>query len=541
VFLIAAYARAQLNTVDAPTANPMTAEKIMLGKMLFWEEQLSTDDSIACGTCHQPESGGSDSRSVHHRHPGPDRLFGTTDDRHGSPGIVGQDQNGDYVYDELFGTAARVSINMPGSALTASHHQQLRWNGATGPEFVDPETQEVAIAIGGALEEQALHAILSSQEMAKEGRTWADVANKLASCTPMALARDLTPDIEAAINANPGYPALFAAAFGDPGITARRIAFALASYQRTLTPDQTPWDRYQAGDLSALTPDQVLGMQIFAGAGHCIECHPAPLFSDGLFHNLGIAPLDAEAGRFDETGIPEDRGAFKTPSLRNAGLRPRLFHNGASPSLMDMSSQLDDPGSVYSIYMQGGGIHNFNVDPLLQPIGSHGITENEMLATLDFVANALKDPRAEHGLPPFDHPTLRSTVAPPTTAFGRGITRSTEPELIISPAYLGNGNWKVGMVGGDAAAIGFIGWSLAGRSTPVIASGIPINIGPHILGVFFQLNDSGHDIGIGTARAPIPNDVRLQHVPLFLQLWVTDPLTTCLCATSKGYRVELDF
>ena len=96
---------------------------------------------------------------------------------------------------------------------------------------------------------------------------------------------------------------LFAAAFGDHAITAVRIAFALAAYQRTLLPDQTPFDDYAAGDTAALTPDQVQGMNLFFGAANCSFCHPAPMFSDDQFHSLGLRPASEDPGRFAISGV----------------------------------------------------------------------------------------------------------------------------------------------------------------------------------------------------------------------------------------------
>ena len=64
----------QLPPVPFPAENPPTEEKRILGKILFWDEQLSSDDTVACGTCHQAGAGGSDPRLG--THPGPDGLFG---------------------------------------------------------------------------------------------------------------------------------------------------------------------------------------------------------------------------------------------------------------------------------------------------------------------------------------------------------------------------------------------------------------------------------------------------------------------------------
>jgi cytochrome c peroxidase len=78
----------------------------------------------------------------------------------------------------------------------------------------------------------------------------------------------LPPDTAAAIQQRPTYAELFEAAFGDDEITPLRIAFALATYQRTLVADQTPYDRFAAGDSAALTGRALYGWRAFQ-AFHC--------------------------------------------------------------------------------------------------------------------------------------------------------------------------------------------------------------------------------------------------------------------------------
>src|SRR5438552_11603840 len=75
-----------------PAGNPVTTAKANLGKALFWDEQLSSTRTVACGSCHRSGSGGSDPRSTlavaHSVHPGPDGITGTEDDIAGSQGVV---------------------------------------------------------------------------------------------------------------------------------------------------------------------------------------------------------------------------------------------------------------------------------------------------------------------------------------------------------------------------------------------------------------------------------------------------------------------
>src|SRR5262245_45992852 len=172
-------AAAQLPLAWQPPQNPSTHPKVMLGKILFWDEQLSSDDSIACGTCHLPEFGGSDPRFDLGVHPGPDRLYGTADDIHGSAGVSRQANNGAFTPDTIFGMRLQVTGRVAPTNIGASHQGELFWDGRATPQFVDPETSQVLIPFGGALESQAIGPILSPVEMGVEGRTWQDVRQKL--------------------------------------------------------------------------------------------------------------------------------------------------------------------------------------------------------------------------------------------------------------------------------------------------------------------------------------------------------------------------
>ncbi len=86
----------------------------------------------------------------------------------------------------------------------------------------------------------------------------------------------------------PGYPPLFAAAFGTPEISQSRLAASLAAFERTVTAVDAPIDRYLAGDLGAMSAAARRGLAIFTSAG-CIECHKPPMFRDALAHNNGFA------------------------------------------------------------------------------------------------------------------------------------------------------------------------------------------------------------------------------------------------------------
>jgi cytochrome c peroxidase len=511
---------------------------VVLGKFLFWDEQLSSDDSMACGTCHLPEFGGTDGQLDDGLHPGPDLLFGTADDSRGSAGLVRQDPAGDFRPMPGFGLRRQATPRYAPTTMGAAYHADLFWDGRAEGVFLDPESGQILLPYEGALESQAVGPILNPVEMGHEGRTWQQVRQKLQQVVPLRLASNLTPDLQAALQQHGNYQALFAAAFGDPAITAARIAFALASYQRTLVPNDTPWDRYIAGQSGAMTPSEKAGWALFQGNGRCNACHWDPLFADDLFHNLGLRPVGEDIGRGLLTGLVDDMGAFKTPTLRNAGLRRRQFHNGSSGSLDD-PNRFVDPNSVVNIYLNGGGIDRSNLDPFLVPLNQFGMTAADVDLILQFVRTALTDPRAAQRLPPFDHPDLRSMVQKPPRRFGPSLAGAHEPRLVDSvPSFPGNLQWKLGLGGGDGTTLGLVAWGFQSLEPAATVLGLPWQL--QVAGwQSFVLQGAPGQIGHATWRLPLPNDPSLQLQPFYFQLFAVDALATGGIAASRGYEFYL--
>lgn len=386
---------AQLPPVPQPPENPITEPKRLLGKMLFWEEQLSSDGRVACGTCHLPGNAGADPRAG--VHPGFDEIFGTDDDVIGSPGVARADASGDLVQDLLFSFNTQVTGRSANPVVNSAYAPEAFWDGRAGSTFLDPETGQVSIANGGALENQAVGPILSDVEMAREGRTWSDVAATLQVVEPMRFAGDLPADLLAALSGDPSYPDLFQAAFGDPVITAERIGFAIATYERTLIADDTPWDRFMAGDPTAMTPQQQQGWAVFQGS-NCAQCHTAPLFTDQTFRNIGVRPVAEDTGREAVTGNFADRGRFKVPTLRNVGLKTTYMHNGGLASLQD----------VVIFYQPGNQADNENRDPLVPS----PIPPDETAALVEFMMNGLTDARVASESAPFARPSIFGGMEP---------------------------------------------------------------------------------------------------------------------------------
>jgi hypothetical protein len=209
---------------------------------------------------------------------------------------------------------------------------------------------------------------------------------------PLGNATHLPADVVPLVAAHPTYHDLFQAAFGDPAITGERIAFAIATYERTLVPNQTPWD------LHTLTPGQQTGWDFFR-ASPCAACHTPPQFTNFTYRNIGVRPPDEDLGRQEVTGFAGDRGRFKVPTLRGVGLKTTYMHNGVFSTLQDVIAHYRPLNPA--IFLD-------NIDPIL-PVP---VPPNVGPALIDFLANGLTDPRVAAQTFPFDQPNLHGGGLP---------------------------------------------------------------------------------------------------------------------------------
>ncbi|CAN5793779.1 hypothetical protein BH11PLA1_BH11PLA1_23450 [soil metagenome] len=440
----AASARA-LPPVPQPAENPITENKRVLGKILFWDEQLSTADTVSCGTCHRPGKGGTDTRIV--RAPGRDLILNNPDDIFTSPGVINSNAANDFQRDPVYGLNPQLTTRATNGMINAAYSPDLFWDGRATSRFIDPETGAVAIQSGGALESQCVQPPVGPVEMAHASTSWPMLTAKLAGATPLALATALPSDVAAALASKPSYPVLFQRAFGDPTISARRIAFALATYERTLISDQTPLDRYQSGISTALTANQLNGMQLFLSASsNCSACHNGQLFTNQSYRNIGLRPSIEDMGRQVVTGLPQDRGRFKVPNLRNVGLKSTFMHNGQFSSLTQ----------VVNFYARLGGAPpqvQENLDPAM---GQIFVLPGNVPPIVDFLTNGLTDPRVAAQTFPFDKPLMfTERVANQPTVVGGGVAGSggvVAQILVPSPPFLGNPDFRVGLDGALAGA-----------------------------------------------------------------------------------------
>lgn len=269
---------ASLGAVPAPTDNPPTPARAELGRMLFHDPILSADRAVACVTCHGEN-------------------WGLSDGLRFSVGVYSNNAAG------LSRRGPHRSRRNAPSLWNAGYRTSLFWDGRAP-----------------SLEAQVLGPITDPDELARD---------------PAELVRDL-----AAVDA---YVALFRAAFPEDSapVTQRNLQRALASFVRTIVSDRAPYDLYARGDALAMTDAELRGMNTFARAG-CAGCHAPPLFASETFAPRAAvldgapapeAPPREDLGRFEVTGRDEDRGRYRTPSLRNLRESAPYFHDGSSDSL----------------------------------------------------------------------------------------------------------------------------------------------------------------------------------------------------------------
>jgi cytochrome c peroxidase len=146
------------------------------------------------------------------------------------------------------------------------------------------------------------------------------------------------------INENPDYAPLFADAFDTPEVTQRKIELALATFERTITSRDAPFDAWIKGDERAIGRAAKRGFILFNGKANCAACHSGPSFTDGSFHDIGSATGgDVGRGRLFPTS-EKLRYAFKVPTLREIDRRAPYMHDGSVASLQDVIALYDKGG-----------------------------------------------------------------------------------------------------------------------------------------------------------------------------------------------------
>ena len=201
---------------------------------------------------------------------------------------------------------------------------------------------------------------------------------------PIAATVEMNQDYDELIRelkAIPGYVSRFDNVFGKNSITIDNIAKAIATFERSVVSKNSAYDKYWAGDKNAMSPSAVNGMNVFFGKGKCGICHNGPVFTDSGFHNIGVkpaGPLKVDLGRYNESKDDFDKGAFKTPGLRDITKSAPYMHNGTEATLED----------VIEFYDRGGDSKE-NISPFITPLG---LTDQEKKDLVEFLKALDGDP-----------------------------------------------------------------------------------------------------------------------------------------------------
>ena len=332
------YAQDPPDLQPLPDFKEVDPQKAELGKILFFDEKLSGDNSLSCAICHDPSNFFTDKETMGFGYPG-SLYFRNT------PTVVNAHLS-KYVY----------------------------WDGR-----------------------------LPASDLPTLVRDHISEANFMNADGRLVLER---------LRQVPEYQQQFEDIFGgDPSYG--RTLEVLTAFLKSLTSQNVPLDNYLKGDENALTEDAKAGLALFKGKANCIQCHYGPMLSDGGFHSLGVpenqdifkeperhitfrrffkvfgvseyANLREDWGRYAVTKEDEDKGKFRTPTLREVAKTPPYMHNG-------MLATLDE---VIEFYNQGGGAHP-NKDPLLKPLGLTEEEKQQLKAFLESLSGdnfSIKTPR----------------------------------------------------------------------------------------------------------------------------------------------------
>lgn len=176
------------------------------------------------------------------------------------------------------------------------------------------------------------------------------------------------PEIIRRLEETSGYPEQFAAAFGAPDVTAQRIAEALAAFLRSIVSPPSRFDRFAQGGYQRLNDQEIEGLHLFRTRARCMNCHHGPRFSDGQLHHTGLSYHGRrfeDLGRFHVTGDPQDRGRFRTPTLRQVRHTGPWMHNGLFTDFSGIL-RMYNHGVTFAARSRPGAPE---LSPLIRPLG----------------------------------------------------------------------------------------------------------------------------------------------------------------------------
>ncbi len=356
-----------------PKDNPMTVEKVALGRYLFYEKMLSANQSYACSNCHQQRNAFTDGRVT---------PVGSTGDQ-------------------------LPRNTMP--LINAAYMSMFMW----------------ANPLLTSLEEQILVPMFSDSPIEMQMGEYVD-------------------EILARLAGDANYQRMFKAAYPNDHdlFTLKNVMYAITSFERTLISASSPFDKYQAGDLTAMSDSAQRGFADFnTEKFDCYHCHAGVTFTTSFqsantpppprdMRNTGLYNINGTSdyppnntGLYDFTQFANDMGKFKVPTLRNVALTAPYFHDGSAATLDDVLQSYAHGGRlITSGPYAGDGSLSIHRDPLVKPIDMSADEEADMLAFFDsltdsdFVNNAAyANPSCPDDLPstcPATTPSYANDVAP---------------------------------------------------------------------------------------------------------------------------------
>ncbi|MDX1548518.1 MAG: cytochrome c peroxidase [Rhodothermales bacterium] len=315
-----------LAAIPADPRNPVTAEKIALGRLLFHETALLTEPAreegqftASCAACHHAAAG-----------------FQANLPQGIGEGGLGFGVRGEGRLNHAgYGTDLDVQPIRTPAALNAAFQEVMLWNGQFGAQGMNRGT-EASWTEGTpkAVNHLGFHGLETQA---------------IAGLTVHRMGRmEDSPVYE-----NDTYKQLFAEAFpavpAAERMTLEHAGLAIAAYERTLLANRAPFQRWLRGETGAMTEQQKRGALLFFGDAGCADCHTGPALNSMTFHALGMAELNGEGvygdfstdvttklGRGGFTGRAEEHYMFKTPQLYNLADSPFYGHGAEFRSLHEV-------------------------------------------------------------------------------------------------------------------------------------------------------------------------------------------------------------
>lgn len=366
----------ELGRVSAGVGNPLSPEKIALGKMLFFETGLAADahkeaglGTYSCATCHVPSAGFM-----------PGAKQGIAD------GGVGFGANGEsrgrmigYEESELDVQGAR-----PLSMLNTAFVTNSTWSGKfganhanVGTEYAWKDDAELNFMGLDGLETQNIEGTKLHRMRISPG--WLDTL---------------------------GYLPMYDAAFPDFPVSERynrlTTSFALSAYLRSLTTNEAPFQRWVRGEREMMSEQEKRGALVFFTKAGCYRCHQGAALSSNEFHAVGVRDL-YESGAFHTgpddirnfgrggfTGREEDLYKFKVPQLYNMKDSPFYFHGSSRHSLRAVVEYFNEG------LPENSRVPAANISPFFHPLS---LTEQEISDLTEFLSHGLYDPNLQRFVP----------------------------------------------------------------------------------------------------------------------------------------------